>query len=178
MTIKINCMSPPARQKFTLAHELAHLILRPGHAKTARRCVSSSDLEDACDILAAELLMPLAEVKNSTSGIGSIEDLLTLARRFGSSLNATAIRVKEVAGWKESIGLWKWHGFATELWYVGKRLWPERHVDLSIFEMALRTSRTLRSSEEVNGQSIGVYRVNSQVRHLGNNHLLGLLERG
>lgn len=172
LIIKINSLSNLKRQRFTLAHELAHLILEPKKASSARRCVLSSDLERACDGVAAELLMPLEDVKSSAPREGSIEALLALSDRFHASLYATAIRVKEVAGWSESIGLWKWNGIGKELWFVGKRYWSERQVSLNAFELAMKTSGTLNNTEELREREKGVY---FEVRRLGKDHLLGLL---
>jgi hypothetical protein len=175
LRIKLNSLSPLTRQRFTLAHELAHLMLDSKRAGSARRCLLSSALERACDAVAAELLMPLEEVSRLSSRDASVDALLALARHFDASLHATAVRVKEVSGWKESIGFWKWNGEATELWFVGKRCWPERRLNLHAFELAMKSPGAVRTREERHDLGKGAYWVSVEVRRLGVEYLLGVL---
>jgi uncharacterized protein DUF955 len=176
LKIKLNSVSPWTRQRFTFAHELAHLILDPGKATSARRCVVSSGLERACDAVASELLMPLDEVGRLTARQGSVDVLVSLARHFGVSLQAAAVRVKEIAGWEESIGFWKWNQGATELWFVGKRCWPERRVNLNAFELAMRSPGAVKTTEEHHDLGKGAFWVSLEVRRLGKEYLLGLVK--
>jgi IrrE N-terminal-like domain len=175
LTIKLNSLSPLTRQRFTLAHELAHLILDAQKAASARRCVVSSALEKACDAVAGELLIPGDEVQGLTGGSGSTDALVTLARRFNVSLQAAAVRVKEVAQWKDSIGFWNWNGCATELWFVGKRYWPEKRINLNAFELAMRTPHAIKTREECHDLGRGAYFVSIEARRLGQHYLLGLV---
>lgn len=175
LIIKLNSLSPLTRQRFTLAHELAHLILDPQKAATARRCVTSSALEKACDAVAGELLMPMEEVRGLTAGRGSIDTLVMLARRFDVSLQAAAVRVKEVALWKESIGFWRWSECATELWFVGKRFWRERSVNLNAFELAMKTSSTVKARERCHDLGKGAFFVSLEIRRMGKEYLVGLV---
>jgi IrrE N-terminal-like domain len=175
LTIKLNSLSPLTRQRFTLAHELAHLILDPQRAGSARRCVVSSALEKACDAVAGELLMPVDEARALTVAGGSVDALVSLARHFNVSLQAAAVRVREVAHWKDSIGFWKWNKCAIELWFVGKRCWPERHVNMNVFDLAMRTSTTIKARECCHDLGRGAYFVSLEVRRLGKEYLLGLV---
>jgi hypothetical protein len=82
-----------ARRRFTVAHELAHIALLqacPG-APTAGK-----EVERLCDLIAVELLMPLQVFEPSTPGHPNLGDIFALARRFQSSLVATAQRCTEV----------------------------------------------------------------------------------
>src|SRR5437867_12287022 len=58
--IKINAFSSIVRQRFTLAHELAHLIFMQ-RLDVDSECMADVQLENACDRLAVELLMPRYE---------------------------------------------------------------------------------------------------------------------
>lgn len=174
--IKLNSASGNTRQRFTLAHELAHLIIAPDIARGARRCLHSNALEVACDAIAAELLMPAEEMRTLGSEFGnpSVENVRAIARRFGISLQAAAVRVREIYGWKHSIGLWKWNNGPKELWYVGRRLWHTRCPSVAAFHVAKGKSGTVRMSEffERRGNLEPVY---LEVCRLGQDHLLALV---
>src|SRR5438309_1773593 len=61
LIIKLNSFSPVVRQRFTLAHEIAHLLLCSSLG-LERACTEDRAQEDACDAIAAEFLMPVQEV--------------------------------------------------------------------------------------------------------------------
>lgn len=90
---RVRCAArqPPARKRFTIAHELGHVFLeRKGGSPW-----DQSGTEAFCDTFAAELLMPhrlfIADV--SRFDVGS---LFEFCRVFRTSLQATAIRCAEV----------------------------------------------------------------------------------
>ena len=85
----------PARQRFTIAHELAHAIVdRTG--RNAPRAGSS--VERICDMVAAECLMPRAEFDPRLPAAPRSDDIERLASVFGTSIRATAIRCAELRG--------------------------------------------------------------------------------
>lgn len=106
--IKLNSLSPIVRQRFTLAHELAHLIFMQRFS-VLTDCMQDKQLEDACDSLAVELLMPRQETLDYLSGLGdpSPENLRVVAKRFGVSLQVAARRVNDLGIWNRSIGMWE-----------------------------------------------------------------------
>src|SRR5207249_5290404 len=148
LIIKLNAASPRTRQTFTLAHETAHLILAPQKAKGARRSFRCTDLESACDTVAAELLMPLEEIRVLASENASIDTLMNLARRFQVSLHAMAVRINDLKLWKHSIGFWRWNEGATELWFVGRRLWQTPKPYFNAFELAMQSQGAIKMSEQ------------------------------
>jgi len=94
------------RRRFSLAHELAHAILHNLLPQT--RQISTRNLftvpgnqseERICDAIAAALIMPkqcfLKELfKHDRISVGVVE---ALSKKFGTSLQATAIRCQEVS---------------------------------------------------------------------------------
>ena len=80
---------PRARQRFTVAHELAHVILE-GTGRNAPR--TGKSVERVCDMLASECLMPAAVFEPLVSAAPTLEEVARLSRRFETSLTATAIR--------------------------------------------------------------------------------------
>ena len=88
---RIVCSSdqPQSRQRFTVAHELAHVILE----RTGRNAPRAGNrVERVCDMLAAECLMPTAVFEARLPATPLLNDIAELARSFGTSITATAIR--------------------------------------------------------------------------------------
>jgi Zn-dependent peptidase ImmA (M78 family) len=109
--ITIRSNMSPARRRFTLAHELCHVLL--GHGGEQRRTSASDrvapDAENAaallarreerlCDSVAAALLMPQPVMKRFLeSGMPTLPQLISFARRWEVSLDALTYRVAEVS---------------------------------------------------------------------------------
>ena len=85
----------PARRRFTIAHELGHAVFE----STGPNCPRyGRELERICDMLAAEFLMP-REVFVARAGKSlHPERVLKLARDFGTSVMATALRCQQLLG--------------------------------------------------------------------------------
>jgi hypothetical protein len=179
LQIKLNSSSPLRRRRFTLAHELGHLILASRGPRGARRSHTSTELERACDAVGAELLMPLDEVRVAVPREASTDGLLAVADRFEASLHAAAVRISQLGIWTESVGLWKWDGSAHELWFVGRRLWPDRTVNLDAFARAMREGGTIITSELIHKVGRGAFPVDLDVRRLGREFLIAVVhEKG
>ena len=174
LIIKINSSSHPTRRRFTLAHELAHLIISAENAQSARRCLKSNPLEDACDFVAAELLMPMEEVNDRVEKRASIESLRSFAQRFNVSFQAAAVRIKELGMWKESIGRWKWNGSTEQLWYVGQRFWRADQVPNVVFERAMKYNSFVGSWEFYH-DARGPREVHFKLERWGQDQILGLV---
>lgn len=83
------------RRRFTIAHELAHAVFE----STGPNCPRyGRELERICDMLAAEFLMP-RDVFIARAGERLHPGrVLTLARDFGTSVMATALRCQQLLG--------------------------------------------------------------------------------
>lgn len=182
LVIKLNSFSPYVRRRFTLAHEIGHLLLAsPLNARRTRKCAANHELERACDLIAAELLMPAAETVPFLCQLGasSPKHLRTVARRFGVSLQTAARRVhQDLKLWKRPIGLWEWEGRARELWFVGKRPWSTKQPTFAAFRLAKHCSEIVRTRESyvessVRGESI--VPVSLEVLNVGQNRILGMV---
>lgn len=102
--IGFNAQHPPNRQRFTIAHEIAHLVLHEDEAvfvdRVFRREVTSGDAIDPIEIeansFAAALLMPahLLQADHATFGRPlSSEDVEQLARTYNVSQQAMTFRL-------------------------------------------------------------------------------------
>jgi Zn-dependent peptidase ImmA (M78 family) len=81
------------RQRFTVAHEVGHIVLHSGENIVDRRNVffeSYDQKEYAANIFAAELLMPIQEFKKAWNKLDG--DRLELSRYFGVTGSAIDTR--------------------------------------------------------------------------------------
>ena len=105
-----------ARQRFSFAHELAHLILREsgvsmsrGPASKNRHTGASTPEERLCDQIAAEILMPRADFQNAGNSAGwTLTSLGRLAAKYETSMEATAIRMVDLMPEPSILGVWKY----------------------------------------------------------------------
>jgi hypothetical protein len=84
----------PVRRRFTIAHELAHVVFESSGPRAPR---VGDDLEKLCDMLSAEILMPRT-VFEYALGERPVDatTIRALASRFQTSLTATAIRCADL----------------------------------------------------------------------------------
>lgn len=94
---RIVCSSdqPRVRQRFTVAHELGHVILERTGRGAPRK---GRDVERLCDALAAELLMPRRTFEKRLPNGVRLMDITRLAREFDTSVTATARRCADFRG--------------------------------------------------------------------------------
>ena len=82
-----------ARRRFTIAHELAHVLFESTGRGAPR---VGADLERLCDMIAAEVLMPSAIFQAAlTQAVVDTSVVRLLAARFETSLTATVLRCAE-----------------------------------------------------------------------------------
>lgn len=103
----------PARRRFTLAHELAHVLVK----RSAQHALRGLRLERFCDDIAAELLMPAAAFARDAGARPDAARVKRLATLYRTSLAATALRCAELtrtAAFEAEDGavLWR-HGVAA-----------------------------------------------------------------
>ena len=104
--IAVNSAHSQARQRFTIAHEVGHLVLHGPQTFVDRRFVfrrdqkaaTGSDREEIqANMFAAEVLMPrdwlLSDVGDTGFDMGGDDALRKLARRYGVSQSAMAFRL-------------------------------------------------------------------------------------
>ncbi|MEA2369948.1 MAG: hypothetical protein QOH12_342 [Solirubrobacteraceae bacterium] len=110
VSIWLRAGAPIQRRRFTLAHELGHLVLAdPDRDFTAHRMWSRPDREERfCDAFAASLLLPRAWILAEFTG--RPENLTTvrrLANATGASMSASLVRLREVLHWRRSLLYWR-----------------------------------------------------------------------
>lgn len=99
--ITVNSLETEERQRFTVCHEIAHLILGlpSSHAEVPSWSYAKRDLNEIlCDMFAVELLMPYQMWKAQVpKNEPSAEVIQRLAMRFRTSFPATASRYASLA---------------------------------------------------------------------------------
>ncbi|MGB7438579.1 MAG: ImmA/IrrE family metallo-endopeptidase, partial [Candidatus Acidiferrum sp.] len=149
LVIKLNSESSFARKRFTLAHEIAHLLLNtvPAFRST---CRADAALERTCDLIAAELLMPAVEATDFVRGLGSPspEKLRDIASRYAVSVQVAALRVRDdLKLWNCSIGMWEPSPKVRTLWFAGGRRWGNVQPDPSCLALALASHHAVQTSD-------------------------------
>jgi hypothetical protein len=114
--IRIRAADPPGRQRFSVAHEITHLLI-PGYHEHPMDKVdgltgefpSGDEEEYLCDIGASNMLLPEAMVRAECSRLRpSMESLFAMAELFQSSLESTALRIDQLLVWPCVPVVWEW----------------------------------------------------------------------
>lgn len=99
-TIIVNELERRERQRFTLCHEIGHIVLdlRSNHKETPPWSYAKRDENEiACDIFAAELLMPYDQFKADADKAEPSFDLVERLRvKYVASFSATSSRLAAV----------------------------------------------------------------------------------
>lgn len=105
--IAIKRDDPPSKQDYSLAHEIGHLVVAANSTHDDSPQAKHRDLtvvhshnnqheERLCEAIAAELLMPMDAFRSRLTEFGSsLNSVTRLAKVFGTSITATAIRYCE-----------------------------------------------------------------------------------
>lgn len=148
LVIKLNVASPPTRKRFTLAHEIGHLLL--GKTGLRSSCGRDEELERKCDTIASELLMPTYEAVPYIKSLGkpSPEKLKLIAKKYAVSLQTAAIRLHwDFRLWKCCVGSWERSPEIKTVWFVGRRRWDRTQPDSYSLDLALRSESPVQSEE-------------------------------
>lgn len=102
--IRVNRFENSERQRFTIAHEIAHYLLHKEHIgdgltdNILYRSELTNGLEREANRLAADLLMPADQVRDQAAVVDAEETDVTkaLARRFNVSSSAMEIRLGQI----------------------------------------------------------------------------------
>ncbi|MFI9453373.1 ImmA/IrrE family metallo-endopeptidase [Amycolatopsis sp. NPDC052450] len=104
----LNAATPTDRQRFTLAHELGHMICHPHPVP---------EQEQQADEFAAEFLMPASQILDEMSSGLNIEQLGQLKQRWKVSMAALVRRAHDLA----VISDWRYRSLNVELSSLGYR---------------------------------------------------------
>lgn len=97
--ITINAGEPFTRQRYTLCHELKHILDAPFDEycyPDDLKQPAKHFAETVCDVFAANLLMPKRLVVRAFTSGGHFQDVSELAKLFGVSAKAMDIRLQDL----------------------------------------------------------------------------------
>ena len=97
--------APHTRQRFTLAHEIAHILV----ASPDQGSMSCGDAptEELCNSVAAELLIPSRFIADATAADMDVSAFRQLATRFQCSLEATGWRILNTGKVTGALLIWR-----------------------------------------------------------------------
>jgi hypothetical protein len=93
------------RRRFTLAHEIAHTLLIAKDGTLAIDC-ADEQIENLCDLAAAELLIPNVLLRRERLHL-DLGCIFFLASKFKCSLEAAAWKLLNMRDWKGALLLWR-----------------------------------------------------------------------
>jgi len=98
LLIEYNPMRPPARLRYSVAHELAHTLFSDCGERIRNRAKEGEgqddwQLEALCNVAAAEILMPVGSMEREPNDALTIESVLAARRRYEVSTEAVLIRL-------------------------------------------------------------------------------------
>lgn len=97
------------RRRFTIAHELCHLLLTGTQTNlvATRHKIGHDEEERFCEDFAAALLLPTRWVRDVALGRPhTLHTLRIVAGRSNTSLAASCVRLGKVAGWRTTLLHW------------------------------------------------------------------------
>jgi hypothetical protein len=117
------------RTRFTLAHELGHILIARNESVVRRTVTLHQDsTERICDEIAAALLMPSEWVDDQISrGAVNLSRLRLVARRADVSLSAVAVRIGQVSG--QTCVLLRWKRAPSRWVLVGQAGVPTQYLE-------------------------------------------------
>jgi hypothetical protein len=121
--IVVRPSTPPARQRFTIAHELGHFYLR----QTEGRALTPSKEERFCNQFAAAVLMPQQWTQERGINEENLATLFTFAADAEVSLSAALLRLHQLCGWRRSLLRWRSDG---ETWHLSAATGLPSHTPL------------------------------------------------
>ena len=132
LTLFLKSSQPRVRHRFSVAHELAHLLLTPvlGTRVVHRRRFAKNDpfgdqVEYLCNEMAAAILMPASHVDQLMSDSGySARCVPKVARIFDTSFEAASRRFVHLN--KRCCGLIVWRKGGGRIHYQRSTLWNQR----------------------------------------------------
>ncbi|MFG3250584.1 ImmA/IrrE family metallo-endopeptidase [Streptomyces sp. NPDC048187] len=108
--VLVNTRAPGDRRRFSIAHELGHLVMHPEPG-------TGSTQEKQADAFAAEFLMPASDIRQALSGGVDLAKLMELKRVWGASMSALLRRAQTL----NAISEWQYRTLTIEMSALGYR---------------------------------------------------------
>lgn len=139
----VNSGLSPDRERFTIAHELGHLVMHgaPG-----------DDQEEQANQFASELLAPADQIRADLSGLGrrDMGRLMQLKTKWGLSVAALTRRARDIGELSED----DYRGYQIQLTKLGWRQVEPGHVPAEEATLVRRVIDARRSHESLDADSL------------------------
>jgi len=124
--VELRADRPPTRSRFTLAHEIGHILIDSDESVAHRtHGLAHDDIETLCDWIAASILMPRDWIQPyADRDRYTLSSLRMVAHKAGVSLSAAAVRLAEVGG--RTCMLLRWQRAPTRWVVIGQAAVPAR----------------------------------------------------
>lgn len=162
--ITVNSLEPEERQRFTICHEVAHVVLGlpSKHEQIPQWGYVKRDANEiCCDIFAAELLMPSEHFLAATRDIDepTLALIQQLAGHFKTSYPATASRFAQFARLPCALvmmemGKIRYAACSTPLRRLGARVRPKSPIPTASIAARLRATMTSGTQQDVVAQDV------------------------
>jgi len=114
--IRIRAADPRGRRRFSIAHEITHLLIPSYHEHPVDKVdgltgefPAGDEEEYLCDVGATSMLLPEAMFRAECGRLRpSIESLFAVAEMFQSSIESTALRIDQLSVWPCVPVVWEW----------------------------------------------------------------------
>ncbi len=125
-SVELRADRPPTRTRFTLAHEIGHILVDSDESVAHRtHGLAHDDIEVLCDWIAASILMPREWVQPyADRDRYTLSRLRMVAHKAGVSLSAAAVRIAEVGG--RTCMLLRWQRAPSRWVVIGQAAVPPR----------------------------------------------------
>ncbi len=97
--------APHTRQRFTLAHEIAHILV--ASVEDGSMSCGDGPTEELCNSVAAELLIPTRFISDAAANDLDVSAFRRLATRFQCSLEATGWRILNIGQGTGALLIWR-----------------------------------------------------------------------
>ncbi len=161
--ITVNSLETEERQRFTICHELAHIVLNlpSSHVEVPSWSYAKRDPNEVmCDMFAAELLMPYQQwLQALPKEEPSVQAVEYMAQLFGTSFPAAASRYATLAGFPCAFvtmerGLVRYAARSTSLRRAGAWISPRSPIPPGSVASRLRGAGAIAEAVEYVAQDV------------------------
>lgn len=126
--VELHADRPLARTRFTLAHEIGHILIDSDESVAHRtHGLAHDDIETLCDWIAASILMPREWIQPyADQDRYTLSKLRIVAHKAGVSLSAAAVRIAEVGS--KTCMLLRWQRAPSRWVVTGQAAVPPRFM--------------------------------------------------
>ena len=148
LVVLVNQSDDPRRQRFTVAHEIGHLLLDDARGRVA---MSLTEEEHLCNVFASHVIVPRGELQrvfDTLPGDCTASKVIELCQQFGTNLQAMLLALSEFL-------------LATQTVFLAKRIGHSKRRDVVAYRIAASSETSIFLPREQRIASIGFVSLNA-----------------